>query len=183
MMALTNCTVSQNFVGNPEQSEGGGIFNDGGTLSLINTTVANNEIHGEAVNRVHGAGIAMAFGGAIGTVNARNSIIAGNKIFFRTSTGTGSSSTAKQFYGTLTSQGYNLIGSTNGAQIIGVPTGNIIAADPRLSLLGYYGGPTQTQALLTGSPAINAGNTATSPTTDQRGAARVGTGGHRRVRG
>ncbi len=180
MMALTNCTVSQNFVGNPEQSEGGGIYNYGGTVSLINTTVANNAIYtGYDRNSVHGAGIAIAFA-ALGTVNARNSIIAGNTVTYNSNPSSTSgvaitTSAIKQFYGELTSQGYNLIGSTNGAQIIGDTTGNIVAADPRLSPLGYYGGPTQTQALLTGSPAINAGNTATSPNTDQRGASRVGT--------
>ena len=176
MATLTNCTVSQNIVSaaNDFKSEGGGIYNNGGTLSLINTTVANNEIVNGVLNNIYGAGISMVFAGAIGTVNARNSIIAGNKIFFSTSNGSGTSSTARQFYGTLTSQGYNLIGSING-QIIGDTTGNIVGVDPRLSPLGSYGGPTQTQALLTGSPAINAGNTATSPTTDQRDAARVGT--------
>ena len=170
MATLTNCTVSQN-IGN---SEGGGIYNNGGTLSLINTTVANNKILGREVNNLHGAGIAI-YGGVLGTVNARNSIIAGNKTSWVTSNGfPASSSTIKQFYGTLTSQGYNLIGNTGEGQITGVTTGNIVA-DPRLSPLGYYGGPTQTHALLTGSPAINAGNTATSPATDQRGASRVGT--------
>ena len=172
---LTNCTVSQNLVVATDQfrSEGGGIYNRG-TLSLINTTVANNEMVNTQLTSLRGAGISNFI--ALGTVNARNSIIAGNKTFWVTSLGApASSSTITQFYGTLTSQGYNLIGSNDDADIIGVTTGNIVAADPRLSPLGSYGGPTQTQALLTGSPAINAGNTATSPATDQRGAARVGT--------
>ena len=38
--------------------------------------------------------------------------------------------------------------------------------------LGSYGGPTQTVALLPGSPAIGAGSSAYGPTTDQRGVAR-----------
>jgi hypothetical protein len=84
------------------------------------------------------------------------------------------------FDGKLTSQGYNLVGNSRGAQIVGVTTGNIVGTFPALinaSLgpLANNGGPTKTHALLTGSPAINAGNTETSPATDQRGAARVGT--------
>ncbi len=179
-VTLTNCTVSQNSA-HSNISEGGGIFNNGGTLTLINTTVADNAIlTSKDRNSVHGAGIAIYAAGAIGTVNARNSIIAGNKVTYNSNPSSTSgipitTSALKQFYGTLTSQGYNLIGSTNGAQISGDTTGNIVATDPRLSPLGSYGGPTRTQTLLTGSPAINAGNTATSPATDQRGAARVGT--------
>ena len=41
--------------------------------------------------------------------------------------------------------------------------------DPRLAPLGDYGGPTQTMALRTGSPAIGQGTTVAGLTTDQRG--------------
>jgi len=41
--------------------------------------------------------------------------------------------------------------------------------DPKLGTLANNGGRTQTMLLLSGSPAINAGNNATCPTTDQRG--------------
>ncbi len=44
--------------------------------------------------------------------------------------------------------------------------------DPRLDTLADNGGPTQTMALLTGSPAIDAGNNETCATTDQRGVTR-----------
>jgi hypothetical protein len=44
--------------------------------------------------------------------------------------------------------------------------------DPKLGALANNGGTTQTMALLTGSPAINAGNNTGCPTTDQRGIAR-----------
>jgi uncharacterized repeat protein (TIGR01451 family) len=44
-----------------------------------------------------------------------------------------------------------------------------------LGPLGDYGGSTQTYPLLPGSAAIDAGNSASCPTSDQRGVARVGT--------
>src|SRR5262249_1258204 len=41
--------------------------------------------------------------------------------------------------------------------------------DPKLGTLKDNGGPTQTRALLTGSPAIDAGTNTGAPATDQRG--------------
>src|SRR5262249_56747444 len=46
--------------------------------------------------------------------------------------------------------------------------------DPQLALRGDYGGLTQTMALFTGSPAINAVTSGGAPATDQRGFSRVG---------
>src|SRR5262249_3301577 len=58
--------------------------------------------------------------------------------------------------------------------------GNLVGVNPLLAPLGNYGGPTQTIALLPGSPAIDAGDSAlavdaqSNPlTTDQRGLPRV----------
>src|SRR5262249_50678305 len=47
-----------------------------------------------------------------------------------------------------------------------------INTDPQLGPLQNNGGPTQTQALLPGSPAIDAGDNAGCPATDQRGGPR-----------
>jgi hypothetical protein len=41
--------------------------------------------------------------------------------------------------------------------------------DPRLLPLAGNGGPTQTMAVMTGSPAVKAGTATGAPTTDQRG--------------
>ena len=49
---------------------------------------------------------------------------------------------------------------------------NIITADPLLGALGNYGGFTQTIPLLAGSSAIDTGNDAVCPATDQRGVTR-----------
>jgi hypothetical protein len=51
-------------------------------------------------------------------------------------------------------------------------TGSLNNTDPILGPLGNYGGSTLTVPLLAGSPAIDGGNTATAPATDQRGHAR-----------
>ena len=47
-----------------------------------------------------------------------------------------------------------------------------IVGDVGIDSLADNGGPTLTHALLPGSPAINAGNNAVCPVTDQRGVAR-----------
>jgi len=113
----------------------------------------------------------------------RNSILAGNTKLSNGAPGTSDSPGdihAVASASTINSQGYNLIGSAGNVAITGTTTGNIVGttaapANAKLAPLGFYGGVTPTHALLTTSPALNAGNTATSPAADQRGAARVGT--------
>jgi hypothetical protein len=173
MATLTNCTVSQNRSEKIDGNDGGAIFVGGfGTLTLINSTITNNQVFYPYFEKTGG------IANDNGTVNARNSIIAGNT--------TGVDRVPTDFHGTLTSQGYNFIGTDWGMTIVGDTTGNIVGTernsqggpipvDARLGPLANNGGPTKTHALLTGSPAINAGNTATSPATDQRGFGRNGT--------
>jgi hypothetical protein len=57
--------------------------------------------------------------------------------------------------GTITSLGYNV--SSDGTCSLH-NSGDRNNTDPKLGSLGYYGGPTQTIPLLSGSPAIDAGN-------------------------
>jgi hypothetical protein len=105
-------------------------------------------------------------------VNVRSSIIAGN-----------AASIGPDLSGAFTSQGHNLVGKSNSSfGFAGGTNGDIVGTlsapiDPKLSPPGFYGGPTQTQLPLCGSPAIDAGDdTVTGApfnlTTDQRGAAR-----------
>lgn len=152
-MTLTNCTVS----GNSHSRSGGGIAN-AGTLTLTNCTISGNSAgDGGGVVRV------------AGTVNCANTIIAGN-----------SAMSAPDVEGAFTSQGYNLVGQSDGSTGF-TATGDIagtIAApvDPQLGPLQDNGGPTQTIALLSTSPALNAGSNAlaldavgAALNTDQRG--------------
>ncbi len=53
-------------------------------------------------------------------------------------------------------------------------TADPIYADPLLAALAYNGGPTQSMALLPGSPALDQGNPLTCPAVDQRGYLRSG---------
>ena len=91
-----------------------------------------------------------------------NTIIAGNN-----------ASPGPDADGAVLSQGYNLIGITDGSSgwiskdLTGTGSNPL---NPLLAALGNYGGSTQTMALLPGSPAIDAGNS--SVATDQRGVSR-----------
>ena len=81
--------------------------------------------------------------------------------------------------GTFTSLGNNLIGKTDGSSgwIASDLTGTVASPlNALLAPLGNYGGPTQTMALLPGSPAIDAGASSGGNIlpTDQRGLSRVG---------
>src|SRR5262249_6961300 len=71
--------------------------------------------------------------------------------------------------GTITSNGYNLSDDDAGGYLIG--PGDQINTDPMLGPLQNNGGPTFTHALLTGEPAIYAGNPSftTTPFSSQRG--------------
>jgi hypothetical protein len=71
--------------------------------------------------------------------------------------------------GGFRSLGYNLFSDDPGIRL---ETGDLVNTDPLLSPLAKNGGPTLTQALLSGSPAINAGTPVVGVTTDQRGAPR-----------
>jgi hypothetical protein len=55
-------------------------------------------------------------------------------------------------------------------RIIASSPADLRAARPLLDALGFNGGPTRTQALLPGGPAINTGSNPLGLATDQRGA-------------
>jgi len=69
--------------------------------------------------------------------------------------------------GGVTSLGHNLIGTSTGGA--GFAASDRVNVNPDLGPLQNNGGPTQTMALLPGSPAINAGDNTNAPADDQRG--------------
>jgi len=152
--------VSNNEI---DESNGGGISN-AGTLTLNHCTVSGNSAVGIFFLNINGGGV-MNYAG---TVNCQNTIIAGN---FATRPPGSTMAAGPDFFGTLTSQGYNLIGTTQDTVILGITTGNLLNLDPLLGPLQDNGGPTPTRALLPSSPAIDAG-TIGGLNTDQRGIAR-----------
>ncbi|MBA3406131.1 MAG: hypothetical protein H0U13_15850, partial [Gemmatimonadaceae bacterium] len=183
-VTVNNSTITGNLggstVGNADRG-GGGLTNVGGILTLTNSTVSSNLARVICTDVCpSAAGIKNESGSSgqntiTGQVNLINTTVADNiENSPSNATVNARNSIVASFNGTLNSQGYNLINTSN-TTITGVTTGNLLNMDARLGPLGYYGGLTQTQALLSGSPAINAGNTATSPARDQRGAPRVGT--------
>jgi hypothetical protein len=103
-----------------------------------------------------------------GTTSLTNTIVAGNSA--------DSSPSDIVVNSGSVSGSHDLVGTGGSGGLQNGVNGNIVGvADPGLAPLGNYGGPTQTMALLPGSPAINAGKTgANIPTTDQRGEPRVG---------
>ena len=137
---LTNVTVN----GNKADIQGGGIANFApGVMMLINVTVASNQA-------VTGAGLYN-----LGTLSLGNTIVANN-------TPGGNCGGAE-----LDSLGFNLDSGT--LCLLSAATGDISNTNPKLGSLSDNGGFTYTQALLAGSPAIDAGDDTDCPPTDQRG--------------
>jgi hypothetical protein len=81
-------------------------------------------------------------------------------------------STGPDLFGNLGSLGHNLVGNTQGGS--GFDPTDLLNVNPMLGPLQDNGGPTQTMALLPGSPAINAGDPAQLGVADQRGVERRG---------
>jgi len=169
-LTLTNSTLSGNSAG----GSGGGIENRG-TATLTNSTLSGNSAYnGGGIKNLSQAmltltnstlsGNSAGAGGGIfnnGTATLNNTIVANSP----------SGGDVDNNSGTLTGS-HNLIEDGSGG------LADTIVADPKLGPLANNGGPTQTMALLAGSPAINAGSNALAVdpsnngqplTTDQRG--------------
>jgi hypothetical protein len=154
-------------------SQGGGLYLGSGTVDLTNGTIAQN-VSGNSVGgkaAAHGKpGVgAMGQGGGVhnagATVNALNTIIALDH-----------ASRAPDFLGDFAAASHNLIGNDSGSNLTG-GNGNLVGTpqrpiDPKLGPLANIGGPTETMALLDGSPAIDKGAASGAPSVDQRGVTR-----------
>ncbi|MBA4373853.1 MAG: hypothetical protein C0402_13460 [Thermodesulfovibrio sp.] len=143
--AITNTT----FNANSATSSGGAIFNSGSSPAITNATFSGNSA-------------ATSGGGIYNQASSSPAII--NSIFWGNTAPTGpqisnTSSTPSVTY-SVVEGGYSGAGN--------------ISADPLLDPAGLRdnGGQTRTLALLSGSPAIDAGNNVSCPATDQRGITR-----------
>lgn len=151
---LVNSTVSNN-----QARFGGGVWMAGtirtNTLrNIVSSTITNNRAR-------LGGGLSA---GSTSNARAENSIIAGNS-FIPDST----SPSGPDVRGTVRSLGHNILGDRSGSFWTSA-AGDQFNIDARLAPLADNGGPTLTHALLTNSPAIDAGQT--TVTADQRGVRR-----------
>ncbi|TMD10004.1 MAG: hypothetical protein E6J01_00185, partial [Chloroflexi bacterium] len=153
---IVNSTITGNSAPGPG-GFGGGFLTLGGLATaaiLINTTVSGN-------TATSGGGL-VSFGRSI---TLQSTIVANNRTIVG---GISSDGNCNQ---PMASSGYNLdSGFTCGLR----GPGDLSNTDPRLGPLQDNGGPTQTEALLPGSPAIDAvaNSACPPPPADQRGVAR-----------
>ena len=179
-ITLTNCTVSGNSA-----KYGGGVYESSGTLTITNSTISQNSASKNG-GGVYAFGTRASVTITNSTISQNSATIGGGLSNFKpgpvlTLTDTivagNTAGIGPDAYASVTSQGYNLIGQTDGSTgWVGSDLTGTTASplNPLLAPLGNYGGPTQTMALLPGSPAINAGTSTGAPSTDQRGSSRVG---------
>ena len=161
---LVDSTVS----GNVANQSGGGI----NVHANVTAVIANSTVNGNAApaNRTGGIRVsngptfpASAINSTPPTLTLVSSIVANNS---GADIG-GLPSTFIPSPYTLNSTD-SLIGVDPGPDFFVV--GNVIGGNPQLAALAFNGGPTRTHALLSGSPAIDAGSNPLGLTTDQRGA-------------
>ncbi len=157
-VTVTNSTLAGNTA-----ADGGGIENE----SDGSTTITSSTLAGNSATRDDGGGIDNE-----GTAVLYNTIVATNV------GGSGAAAPANDITGKVSSSSAsNLVGTGGSGGLLNGNNGNLVGvADPDLGTLADNGGPTQTIALLAGSPAIGAGNPnlAVDPEgnalpTDQRG--------------
>jgi len=154
-LTMTNCTVASNTA----SISGGGIHDNGGRMAIDHSTIAGNF---------------AAVGGGIFVVGTNSVRRVGNTIVAENSTLSGD---GLDIYGAFVSDGYNLVGKSDGGAGFGFSGSHDqvgFAASPihpNLGPLQDNGGPTKTMALLSGSPALDQGRS-NGLATDQRGRSR-----------
>jgi hypothetical protein len=148
---VTNSTITGNSA---TDGYGGGIVNIEGTLTVSSSTITGNSASG---------GYAAGIANVEGTTTSQNTILANS---------------GANCYGTMSSDGYNL-SSDGSCNLNG--KGDKSDKEPKLGMLGYHGGPTQTFPELLKSPTVDKGNPRGCTdgeghklTTDQRGSPRPG---------
>jgi parallel beta-helix repeat protein len=136
--------INSTVTGNTASEAGGGIALYGSTVTITNCTISDNTApDGSAIQNSQG------------TITLKNSIIAENN-------GPG-------FGGDAPEPGiYNLTDFEMHVAVVGFTQ----VDDMKLEPLADNGGPTHTHALLSGSPAIDAGGDSVCSDIDQRGIAR-----------
>ena len=166
---ITRSTIAANTA-----SDGGAGIMTNGRVQLVNDTVVGNTVSGapgKAGAGLSGFGPASAqpAGGGANAANFSlvNTIVAQNAYAGSVPTllncgGKGEGDPAARFY----SMGHNI---EDGVSCGLTAPGDQVGVDPQLGPLADNGGPTPTMAVLSGSPAIDAGDNTQCPNDDQRG--------------
>lgn len=170
LASVVNSTIS----GNTASHEGAGLYNNGGRAQFYNSTIAANQIVVTAGYSypAMGAGLLITPNyGIPAIITLTNTLIGDNSLRVGIN-----APVPDDCYGKVRAQGYNLIETLSHCGFENPSIGDITGHDPKLGPLHLYGGSTATQALLPGSPAIDAGRPTgctdadlQSITIDQRG--------------
>jgi RHS repeat-associated protein len=190
-MQVLASTISGNEASATDGSDsanGGGMYDNSTALVVQNTTIANNATY--ASNGTGGGGGGLYTGGSFTSGAASTATLNYDTIDSNSQAGgggddlvAGSAATTKidstivagptstncAALGTLSSSGHNIDSGTSCGLTSTTDKSN---ANPGLGSLGSNGGPTQTQALTSSSPALDGGDAGTCPGTDQRGLSR-----------
>lgn len=201
-LLVQDSTIAGNVAHGPgvDKGGGGGVFDDGDNSQYVNSTIANNSTDepaatGPDTNSDGGGGI--LFDTVNGGVVMANMTITGNSASAATGGGLNSflttpivvtdsviaanhsASGGGNCAGPVQSEGYNVADDTTSNSCSLTAAGDLLRTSVGLGPLTNNGGPTPTEALLAGSPAIDAGNPSgctdllgNSVLTDQRGVAR-----------
>lgn len=156
---VTNSTFSSNTA----TFQGGAIHNLSSEVSLKASTLSGN-VAGEE----HGGGGVFFGSDGDGTLTLSNSIIANST---HSDCAGGASVYGGYIANYISGSGVNLV--MDGAVCGLTASASLLTDDPMLDPLGSNGGPTNTQALQAGSPAIDAAISCAGVVTDQRGLSRI----------
>jgi fibronectin-binding autotransporter adhesin len=139
--------VNSTITKNSAAASGPNAVAAGGGAEVVNTgflvrlsTIARNSVTAQGSNTfAGGGGLDLESGTTFlhGTILAANTAVTGPNCI-----------------GNVTTEGFNVYGDTTGCMVTPAGTDQTVSA-PKLSGLADHGGPTQTIALLAGSPALN----------------------------
>jgi len=166
-----NLTIENSTISGNTANVGGGVHNSAGLLTITNSTISGNRA--DEAGGLSNTYFDYGFGPSAATLTVNNSLIAGNQATVAPET--------KNIGSIVNANNFNLFGTNGNSGVSGFTPGptDIVPSVSLAQILGPLqnnGGPTQTHALIVGSPAIDAGkpggcvdSTGALLTTDQRG--------------
>ncbi len=196
-VTVSQTTIAGNTASGPNSEGGGGIANGDGTLTVDRSTISGNSTNsgtgGSAIFNIFTATVSNSTISGNTSPKTSASVLNSDTLTLSYVTLADNSAGIVNSGSNLTATGTIIAGSTQGPNCFGnrfsepfgfnldsgttcrlsQPT-DLTGTDPLLAKLASNGGPTQTQALQPGSPAIDHGGTSANgcPPTDQRGVPR-----------